>query len=141
VVQVTERARELNLRIPQPITFYELLSRSYPLRGLSPLWIDDLDEFASAACPGAVVGGVALTRPEPDSTVTLIEDLSFRVGDSVRAVEGHESRVRGVGTVEAVEYSEVAVAFESEEPDSSLDWFTEDELELSSACFSSASGD
>lgn len=60
--RVAERARELDLTIPFPLTFDELLKGQFNATNCSPLWIDNVDELLLHLARGATIGAASLTN-------------------------------------------------------------------------------
>jgi hypothetical protein len=56
-------AESLELQIPFPLTYQELIQGQLHGKNCSPLWIDDLDAFAAAfvSSVGAKLGGYSLS--------------------------------------------------------------------------------
>lgn len=61
---IAEMARNMNVKIPFPLTFHELITNRYYSRGIRKVYIDNADELIQFMAPGIEVDTIVLDKIE-----------------------------------------------------------------------------
>lgn len=64
VKEVAQMAKSMGLRIPYPLTFYELISKEYYAQGIRKIYIDNADELIKMIAPGLEVECIVMDNLE-----------------------------------------------------------------------------
>ena len=61
---IKKQSKEMGLKIPYPITYAELLRKSYYAKGVKKLYIDDVDELLRTLTRGVEVEAITINIQE-----------------------------------------------------------------------------